>query len=78
MNRRTADSRTGSRWSRAAALGLLVVTGALVGCSDDDDKDTIVDPVISRGACADCHADQDRLMALAIPDDPGDDPPGEG
>jgi hypothetical protein len=72
MMTQTTDLRWGSTWFHLAAIALVAGASTLIGCSDDD-KDVIVDPGPTRDRCTECHTDQVRLEALAIPDDP----PGE-
>ncbi len=60
-----------------AALGLLLITTVLVGCSDDGDKST--NPGLALNNCVSCHLDADQLVATASPEDePGHGTPGEG
>ena len=62
---------------QTAAVGLLLVTTVLVGCSDDGDKST--DPGLALNNCVSCHIDADQLVATAsLEDDPGHGTPGEG
>ncbi|NNE09516.1 MAG: hypothetical protein HKN20_13225 [Gemmatimonadetes bacterium] len=72
--------RTGAAavWKRIrlAALMLVAVFGTLVGCGDDN-KTAVVDPGPPKAGCVECHTDQSRLMALAVPDTPPNDT-GEG
>ena len=58
-------------------VALAVVPVVLEGCSE------VADPLnrprgADAGACLDCHADQARLEATAVPDTSGGEPSGEG
>lgn len=74
---RTHRAGVAAMWKgiHLAVMALVAILVTLIGCGDD--KTAVVDPGPPKAGCVECHTDQERLMALAVPDAPPGDT-GEG